>query len=142
MPDSPRRPENQAGVSAETLAAFDGAQSAVEDDVVSMCLAEDEPSARLGDDAEAQIRNGLGFVSRMLRSAMAFGAHGILEDEVEWGKVRLPVYGVSPQMVMKNFERYRAALKRRLPESAYAEIVPFMDGLMHLQRGGPPGAGR
>jgi len=121
-------------VSEETVACFDGVCAEVEAEVVRICIAEDAPYSTMGPEAEAMIRNGLGFVTRMLRSAMIFAASGILENELEWGKTRLPVYGVSAKMVMTNFERYSNALEKRLPSQSFAEIKPYLDGMMNMQQ--------
>jgi len=126
--------EGLSPVSSETLAKFDEVQALVENDVTQSCLASDDPKSSMGDEAESMIKNGLGFVSRMLRTSMSFAAGDILEDELDWGKTRLPVYGVSGEMVMRNFERYEHALKERLPTEAFAEVEPYLRGMMAMQR--------
>ena len=82
-------------VSPETLAAFDAVRAKVEEEVLIRCLTEDAPQQTMGPNAEAMIKSGLGFVSRMLRAAMSFSAGEILADEMEWGKTHLPECGVS-----------------------------------------------
>jgi len=126
--------ESLQAASPETLAAFDTARPAVEDDVARRCLAEDDPTAAMGPDAETKIRAGLGFVSKMLRATLAFGAEGILNDEMDWGKTRLPEYGVSAVMVLRNFERYTTALEQRLPAAALNEVRPYLDHMVAMQR--------
>ncbi len=122
-------------VSPETLAAFDKVRAEVENDVLLRCLAEDAPEQTMGPDAEAMIKSGLGFVSRMLRAAMSFSAGEILADEMEWGKTRLPEYGVSISMVLKNFQRYTESLSERLPAAAFGEIRPYVESMIVGQRG-------
>ena len=121
-------------VSVEALAAFDAVRAAVEEAVLTQCLAEDAPESAMGPNAEAMIKTGLGFVSRMLRAAMSFSAGEILADEMEWGKTRLPAYGVSTQMVMKNFERYTKALSETLAEETFAEMRPYIENMLAGQR--------
>ena len=122
-------------VSPETLAAFDKVRAEVENDVLLRCLAEDAPEQTMGPDAEAMIKSGLGFVSRMLRAAMSFSAGEILADEMEWGKTRLPESGVSISMVLKNFQRYTESLSERLPAAAFGEIRPYVESMIVGQRG-------
>jgi hypothetical protein len=122
-------------VSPETLAAFDAARAEVENDVLVRCLAEDAPEQTMGPYAEAMIKSGLGFVSRMLRAAMSFSAGEILADEMEWGKTRLPEYGVSISMVLRNFERYSRILSEKLPAEAFGEIRPYVESMIAGQRG-------
>ncbi len=38
-------------------------------------------------------------------------------------------------MVLNNFVRYREALAERLPPAAFAEIGPWLDGMIEQQRG-------
>lgn len=121
-------------VSAETLAAFDAACAKVEEAVLMQCLAEDAPQRTMGPNAEVMIKTGLGFVSKMLRAAMGFSAGEILTDELEWGKTRLPAYGVSTVMVMKNFARYTKALSEVLTKEAFEEIRPYVDNMLSGQR--------
>lgn len=121
-------------VSPETLAAFEAARTEVENDVLVHCLAEDAPEQTMGPYAEAMIKSGLGFVSRMLRAAMTFSAGEILADEMEWGKTRLPEYGVSISMVQKNFERYTKILAEKLSPEAFGEIRPYVESMIAGQR--------
>lgn len=122
-------------VSSETLAAFDAVRIRVEEEVLTQCLAEDAPQQTMGPNAEAMIKSGIDFVSKMLRAAMSFSAGEILTDEMEWGKTRLPQYGVSAAMVMRNFERYAKALSESLPKEAFEEIRPYVENMLAGQRG-------
>ncbi len=122
-------------VTPETLAAFDGACAEVEEEVRRICLEEDAPWRDMGPNAEIMIKTGLGFVSKMLRASLSFSAGEILSDQMEWGKTRLPEYGVSAGMILKNFERYAVALSKRLPKEAYAEIRPYLEFMLAGQRG-------
>lgn len=122
-------------VAPETLAAFDSVCAGVEEAVLRLCLAEDDPGKTMGPGAEQMIQTGLGFVSRMLRASLTFSAGEILADQMEWGKTRLPEYGVSASMVLRNFERYARALGEKLPEEAHAEIRPYLESMISGQRG-------
>jgi hypothetical protein len=117
------------------LAAFDRVCGAVEAAVIERCLAEDTPQQTMGPDASGMLTRGIPFVTRMVRAAMRFSAGAILDDQMAWGKDRLPAFGVSTVMVLKNLERYHAALKERLPPAAFAEIGPWLDGMIEQQRG-------
>gem|GEM_PF-1091151 len=120
-------------VSEAALTAFDKAHSQVEVDVVERCMAEDYSASTMGPEAEKKIRAGLGFVSKMLRATMVYGAQGILNDQMDWGKTRLPEYGVSMDMVLGNFKRYTDALRQRLPDEVFAEIAPYLDYMVKMQ---------
>lgn len=122
-------------VSPESLAAFDKIRSEVEEEVVVLCMAEDEPQQYMGPNAESMIRVGLGFVSKMLRTTMNFAADEIMTDEVEWGKTRLPEYGVPAPMILRNFERYTKVLLEGLPQPAVDEIRPYVESMIAKQRG-------
>ncbi len=126
--------KDSKAVSEASLACFDVVCAEVEVEVAKICMAEDDPQSTMGADAEPMIRNGLGFVTRMLRSAMVFAAGGILENEMEWAKTRLPVYGVSAKMVMDNLKRYSHALERKIPDQAFMEIKPYLNGMMIMQQ--------
>jgi len=121
-------------VSPETLKIFDGAAAAVEEEVSRLCLASSPPEHEMGREASIMIKNGLGFVTKMLRAMMAYSAGNIIKDELDWGKTRLPVYGVSMNMVLNNFERYQTALEKKLPEAAYDEIRPYLTNMIQRQR--------
>lgn len=127
-------------VSAEDLARFDAACPAAEDEVVARCLAEDAPGDALAADGAHRIRVGMRFVSRMVRASMGFAAGAILDDQLEWARVRLPVDGVAPGMVLRNLVRYREALARRLPDETSAAIAPWIDALVRRQRAIAEGA--
>ena len=120
-------------VSPETLTTFDASVAAVEEDVARQCLSSDTPERAVGPEAGAMIKSGLGFVSKMLRAMMAYGAGNIINDELEWGKTRLPVYGVSMKMVLNNFERYAKALEKTLPATAYEEVRPYLASMIQKQ---------
>ena len=121
-------------VSPRALAEFEAICPAVEEEVLRLCMASDDPQAIMGKDAEGMVRRGLGFVSGMLRSAFAFDADGVVDDELEWGRIRLPVYGVSPRMVLANLERYSSALEERLPKATFAELRPHLERMVSRQR--------
>jgi len=121
-------------VSPETLTIFDASVAAVEEEVSRLCLACSPPEHEMGREASLMIKNGLGFVTKMLRTMMAYSAGNIIKDELDWGKTRLPVYGVSMNMVLNNFERYQTALKKKLPEAAYQEILPYLSNMIQRQR--------
>jgi hypothetical protein len=121
-------------VSRESLAAFDRVSAQVEDQVVASCLADGAAPPEMGPRAEAMIKSGLGFVTRMLRATMQFAAEGILRDEIEWSSCRLPVYGVPSAMVLDNLERYAQSLERALSGTAFAEIEPYLELLIKMQR--------
>lgn len=126
--------QNLKPISAATLALFDSVCKEVEDDVLLHCMAEDSPLEYMGEQAESLIRTGLGFVTRMLRAAMQFAAEGILNDELDWGKTRLPVQGVSASMVFKNFDRYTRALKSHVSPEVFGEIEPYLRLLLEKQQ--------
>jgi hypothetical protein len=121
-------------LSEQTLQEIDRVSARVETEVLERCLSEDAPTESMGEQAETMIRNGLGFVTRMLRATMQFAAEPILDDEVAWGKTRLPIYGVSASMVLRNFERYADALRRHLAASTFAEVEPYVHKLLDKQR--------
>jgi len=106
-------------VSPDTLKALDAARMPVEEEVLRRCLAEDTPEITMGSETEAKIKTGLGFVSKMFRAIVTFGADKIIDDELQWARRRLPVSGVSMKMVLRNFERYTQALEKKLPSTAY-----------------------
>lgn len=122
-------------VAPETLAAFDRVCAEVEGEVLRLCLAEDDPWKTMGPNAENMIKTGLGFVSKMLRASLSFSAGEILADQMQWGKTRLPEYGVSAGMVLGNFERYAKALSEKLPQGAFVEIQPYLEHMLSGQRG-------
>ena len=126
--------EAQAPVSEETLAEFDRVRPQVEEAVLKHCLAADRPEETMGPAAEAKIKNGLGFVSKMLRTTMSLAVVEILQDQMEWGKDRLPQYGVSADMVIKNFGRYREALEKEISPAAFSEMQPYIDAMIAMQR--------
>jgi hypothetical protein len=124
-------------ISEETLARFDEIHPAVEDEVTDACVREDAPQRSMGLDAKRQVKAGMGFVSGMLSAAMAFGSKEILAGQMAWGREALPVRGVSMDMVRRNLERYRDALRRRLAASAFAEVQPYLDATI-ARLGEPP----
>jgi hypothetical protein len=89
----------------------------------------------MGPEAADLLARGLGFVTRMLRVTMQLSAPEILDDEIAWGRTRLPVQGVSAAMVARNFERYARALAARLSPAALVEIEPWLRALAEKQRG-------
>jgi hypothetical protein len=101
-------------VSGGMLDRFDALCPDVEAEVVRLCMENDSPRATMGEDAEKMLQSGMRFVSKMLRATMRWGAGEMIADEVDWGRTRLPVYGVSAQMVFRNFQRYEQALMKRL----------------------------
>ncbi len=120
-------------VSDEVLAQFDKICTAVEEEVVQQCLAEDDVRT-MGQEAERMMRSGMDFFTRMLRTAMLFGDGNILEDELQWGRTRLPVYGVPARMVLANFMRYATALEHRLQPKALAQIRPYLQMIIRRQQ--------
>lgn len=121
-------------VSQETLSIFDNVVSSVEDDVVNQCLADGILQRIMGAEACNIIKNGLGFVSKMLRAMMAFGAENIIDDQLKWAETRLPVNGISTKMVLDNFERYTKALEIKLPAEAFKEVQPYLAGMIRKQK--------
>ena len=121
-------------VSPETLKIVDAVTASIEEDVLRGCLSADNPERQMGPEAKALIKNGLGFVSKMLHAMMAFGAGNIVEDQLEWARIHLPVYGISMTMVLNNLERYAVALEKKLPPIVYGEIQPYLESLIHRQR--------
>ena len=121
-------------ISAEAMAAFDQVSSQVEEAVTGQCLAKDHPHDTMGPEAESLIRAGLGMVTKMLRAAMSFSSEGILRDELNWGKTRLPESGVSVQMVQRNFDRYSDALEEALTPDEYGELRSYLDFMKAMQR--------
>lgn len=113
-------------VSKETLEVFTALCDSVETDVVTQCLSSDNPQATMGPEAEGMIKRGLGFVSRMLYTTMAYGAQQIINDELTWAKIRLPVNGVSIAMVQDNIERFVRALEERMQ--------PYLKMIIEIQR--------
>lgn len=130
--------ESPKPVSEATLAAFDAACAAAEEEAARRCLAEDAPEQSMGPNAGAMIHGGMGFVSRMLRAAMSFASGEILDDQKAWAEVRLPEYGVSHDMIRRNMDRYMRALAELLPPGAFAEIAPYAARLG--PQDGAPGA--
>ena len=128
-PANPLKP-----VSSDSLAIFDAQLASVEDEVLRQCLSEDNPQRAMGPEAESMVRNGLGFMSKMLRSTMAYGADKIIADELAWSKTALPGRGVSMPMLLRNFERYDVALKNRLPSAAYEEVRPYLASMIKPPR--------
>jgi hypothetical protein len=122
--------QNLPAVSAATLAAFEAACGAAESEVVALCLAEDAPAASMGPDAPTALATGMHFVSGMLRTSMRYAAGEILADQMAWGQTRLPVSGVSNDMVGRNLERYRSSLARHLSAAAFAEVRPYLDAML------------
>lgn len=123
--ESPLQP-----VPAHVLARFDVLAPSVERAVVRQCLEEEGPPPELGPDAPERMLRGMGFVTRMLHTAMGFSAAEILADEVAWGSDRLPVYGVEPRTVLDNFRRYDAVLGASMAPEDYAHIRPWLHWLM------------
>ncbi len=121
-------------VSDEILERFDALCPDVEAEVVRLCMESDAPGQAMGPDAEKMLQNGMRFVSKMLRATMRWGAGEMIADEVEWGRTRLPVYGVSAQMVFRNFQRYEQALMRRLTREEAAAIGPCFAELLKKQQ--------
>jgi hypothetical protein len=121
-------------VSSETLDVFDGLSESIENEVLKQCLSTDRPEIFMGPAAATMIKSGLDFVSKMLHAMMSFGSDKIMQDELNWGKARLPVSGVSAKMVLNNFERYSASFEKLMPSDAYAEMLPYLNQLICRQR--------
>ena len=121
-------------VSSGTLTMFDEVCASVEQDVVRQCLSMDNPERTMGANAETMIKGGLGFVSKMLRATMAYGAEQIIQDQLVWAKTALPGRGVSMQMILNNYERYAGALEQIMIPSAYEELRPYLIGIIRRQR--------
>jgi len=127
-------------VSKEVLDEIEATAAGAEGEAVEACLAEDPDAGKLGESAAETVRAGMRFLSDMLRAAVRYSEGGILEDEVEWARVRLPVSGVPWALVLRNVERYRLALARRLSAGAFATVAPYLDILARGQRPPDPGA--
>jgi hypothetical protein len=121
-------------VTSSILERFDALCPEVEAEVVRLCMESDSPQATMGPEAQKMLQSGMQFVSKMLRATMRWGAGEMIADEVEWGRTRLPVYGVSAQMVFRNFQRYEQALMRRLTEEEAAAIGPCFAELLKKQQ--------
>ena len=121
-------------VSERSLAEFDLIAAAAEADVVAGSLGAEQMESLTGGDPATMLKNGMGFVTGMLRSTMRFGVAAIISDELEWGRVRLPVHGISGGMVFRNFVRYGEALKQRLSPESFAEIEPYLKLMLGLQQ--------
>ncbi len=119
-----------ARVSEDTLKSFDEVCAKAEAAVVAECLAADSPEEKMGPEAEGMLRNGMQFVTKMLRASMQFGAGGILADQVQWGKTRLPEYGAGVEMVRRNLERYAEALRTHMPAEMFEELEPYLTQLI------------
>ncbi len=134
MADDVKSASGLEPIDPQVLARFEAVAGEVEARVTARCLAEDDPAASMGPEAEQMIATGLGFVTRMLKATMQFGAEGIMRDEIDWGKTRLPVFGVSGQMVAKNFDRYVRALEDLLAPADFAQIRVYLDFMIQAQR--------
>jgi hypothetical protein len=121
-------------VSDEILTLFDLVCGDAEAEVKALCSSHDGQIAALGRDAETMIESGLGYVSNILRAAMRYSEGEILKDELERGRERLPGYIVSPEIVHRNFERYKTALENRMPARDFAAIRPYLDMMMTVQQ--------
>ena len=120
-------------VSPDTLKIFDSLRLSVEEEVLAECLTSDNPEQQMGPDAGRKIKTGLDFISKMFHATMAFGAPKIVENDLEWGRVALPGYGVSMQMVLNNFKRYAAALEKKMASDAFQEIQPYLADIINRQ---------
>ena len=121
-------------VSQDTLTKFNSQLLSVEQEVLEQCLSLDNPQGTMGPGAEAMIRNGLGFISKMFQSSMMYGSEKIVEDELAWCKTFLPENGVSMIMILNTLERYFEALKSRLPLVTFEEVRPYLTAVIDRQR--------
>jgi hypothetical protein len=129
MPSEPLPPVSPSG-----LLAFDRVAPDVEKAVVRQCLSEDSPEEQMGVDAPRLVAAGMGFVTKMVRAAMAYGAEAIMRDALDWGRLRLPVCGVDGRMMLRIFERYADLLAGLLPEENRPEIMPYLRFLVETQQ--------
>jgi len=130
--------EQPLGVSRECLKAFEEASAEAERVAVAQCLEADRPEDTMGPEAEAMLRSGMQFVTRMLRASLQFAAEGVLTDQVQWGRERLPHYGAHVEMVQRNLRRYADALQSIMPGTTYKELAPYVDTLIAGEWSTPP----
>jgi hypothetical protein len=121
-------------VSDKILASFDAVVESAETEVAELCSREDVLDANTGLDG-GSVKAGMKFVSGMLRASMRYSEGEILNDELEWGRRRLPFYNVTADMVLRNLERYQRALASRLSDEAFEVIRQYLDAMVLRQRG-------
>ncbi len=111
------------------LAHFYAVSEDVAAEVVAQCCERYEIES-LGEHPEELIRTGLGFVTKMLATAIRFGAVGIIGDQAEWAKARLPESGVPREMIVRTMGWYREGLRKRLTKCAGDVVLPYVDRLL------------
>ncbi len=110
-------------VSDRALASFREHQEEIIARATERAMKRREEVAHHGANAERIIHAGLGFVTRMLDAALATGESSLLEEQLAWGRSRLPIDGVQPEHVRSRLEIYRATVLDVMPEPYAGEIA-------------------
>ena len=117
-------------VKEETVKAFSLAKGEITRKATEMALERSPKKGIERIDLKEKYDKGLQMVGQILEAVICVGEKALLQDQLDWGKTRLPHEGILPEEVLENLKIYRATIREVLEEKYSLEILPYLDFLI------------
>lgn len=123
-----------SAVSPEELAAFRKERQAILDKAVAVILQNKECQEVLGPNAHEIISSGMSFTAHTIESIMTVAVPEMVSQQLAWGNEYLPGVGISPEMILHNFEILALTTQEILPPEDYPALTKWMRLLVEKQK--------
>lgn len=106
----------------------------VTDTVVSRIVEGNDDLSASGEREIEILPAGIKMTLEMLYNAMSVGEPSILDEQLEWAALRLPVDGVTPKQILARFRIIREVILEEFQPEQSREIVSYVDWMIEKQK--------
>ncbi|HSM26123.1 MAG TPA: hypothetical protein VK856_14760 [Anaerolineaceae bacterium] len=88
----------------------------------------------LGEKARDTMQSGMKFTVETLASIMTVSLPEMIDQQLSWGNDYLPSVGITPQMILTNFEIIKEATGELIANQDYPGVFSWLDLVIKKQR--------
>lgn len=88
----------------------------------------------MGEKARDTMRSGMKFTVETLASIMSVALPDMVDQQLSWGNDYLPTVGVTPEMVLKNFEIIAETTGEILSKKDFPGVFAWLELVIKKQR--------
>ena len=88
----------------------------------------------LGEKARDTMQSGMKFTVETLASIMSVSLPEMVDQQLSWGNDYLPTVGITPEMVLKNFEIITEVTEELIDKQNYPGVFAWLELVIKKQR--------
>jgi len=122
-----------AAVSKKAIDAFIKLNPVIMEKVMERTMLQNNIISLYGDEAGKKFSAGISWTAKMLETAMTIDEPKLLEEQLQWAQIRLPVDNIKPEHVLSMLHNYQDAISEFLPAVEAKEINNFVTMMLKKQ---------